>query len=280
MLLLRPIAKRREVMLNAREIHRAQNMASEPEIRAIRQPAETRSATARSIGGYGVLWNQRSQLLPGGFFEQVEPSFANKTIGDGANVLGRYDHRNEFLLGSTNSGTLRLTPDRSGLGYEIDLPACRSDVYEWVDRGDVSGSSFAFAPGAQDDWSYDNGAPVRHLVSGLILDIGPTPSPAYLSSTATALRSLAEFVRAPFEDVVEAAESRSLGMFFERTDNRGPAPVAQRDDAEPQGISTQQALLTLRARAMAAERPKTPHELALKLRLRRMEWDSQASSSA
>jgi HK97 family phage prohead protease len=68
-----------------------------------------------------------------------------------------------MILGATHSGTLRLSQDQRGLFYEIDLPETRADVGELVERGDMTGSSFAFQT-YEDDWkANDGGTPMRYL---------------------------------------------------------------------------------------------------------------------
>jgi HK97 family phage prohead protease len=85
---------------------------------------------------------------------------------------------------------LELTVDGTGLHDVAELPESRSDRWELVDRGDVAGSSFSFQC-FEDDWEYRNGVPQRTLLSGKLLDVGPTSTPAYESSSVAVLRSLA-----------------------------------------------------------------------------------------
>lgn len=202
----------------------------------MRTAVETRSAPSgspsRTIGGYAAVFGRRSQPL-GGFREVVEPSFFNKTLGDQANVICRYEHDKLMLLGTTRAGTLRLKADEIGLDYSCDLPESRSDVWESVSRGDVPGSSFEFQV-FQDDWRpSDGGQPLRHLISGKLIDVGPTAVPAYLDSTVdrrSGWVSLANHLDAPYDDVVRYAQQDDLRRFFIRTDQRTatialPAPL-------------------------------------------------------
>lgn len=175
----------------------------------------------RTIGGYAAVFDTRSVPL-GGFIEVVERSFFNKSRSDNwPGVICRYDHDNHMLLGTTASGTLRLSPDNMGLDYAVDLPNCREDVYEYVQRKDVRNSSFAFQV-YEDEFTHDEGFPVRHLVSGRLIDVAPVVTPAYPDATV-GLRSLARHVGAPIEDVVKLSETEELRKLFVRTDNRGNA---------------------------------------------------------
>jgi HK97 family phage prohead protease len=185
---------------------------------------EVRSrADKRSIGGYAAVFNKQSRNL-GGFIETVNPGFFNKSRGDGwPDVMARYNHDDNMLLGTTASGMLRLTVDEFGLDYEVTPPDARADIVELVDRGDVNKSSFAFRV-FEDDWALnEQGFPHRSLVSGQLVDVAPVNSPAYLDTTA-GLRSLATTMGAELEEIRRLAEDDpqdGLKRFFIRTDNRG-----------------------------------------------------------
>lgn len=171
----------------------------------------------QTIGGYAAKFMRMSQNL-GGFVEQIDRGFFNKSRGDGwPGVVARYNHDDNLLLGTSGATTLRLGTDDVGLTYEVDLPAARSDVYELVQRGDVRQSSFAFVA-FEDDWTTtDQGFPLRTLLSGRLLDVAPVNTPAY-EDTSVGLRSLAKKFDAPLEEVRALAAENDLVKFFKRTD--------------------------------------------------------------
>ena len=109
---------------------------------------ENRSSGAyRRIGGCGVPYGKRSRLLPGGFYEQVENRALAKTLTDQANVVSRLEHHPEWLLGTTDSGSMRLRDDPNvGIDYEVDLPptTAGNDTYELTKRGDIRNASMGF----------------------------------------------------------------------------------------------------------------------------------------
>jgi hypothetical protein len=73
----------------------------------------------------------------------------------------------------------------------------------------------------------DQGFPLRKLVSGQLVDVAPVNMPAYTDTTA-GLRSLAERMHAPLEEVRALAQSDDLKRFFTRTDKKGqPVPPAK-----------------------------------------------------
>jgi HK97 family phage prohead protease len=220
---------------------------------------------SRTIGGYAAVFNSMSRRLPFGF-ERVAPGFftEDRTAGwpgNGAGVVARYNHNDDFLLGTTQAGTLRLKVDQTGLDYSVDLPECRSDTLEMVGRGDVAASSFAFAVDeGGDEWRHnDAGVTERTLITGKLIDVAPVGGAlaAYPNATV-ALRSLARQMHASLEEVERLAAEDELRRLFKRTDIALPTPppieeVPQQlnleldvgPDVEPRGMSHYDATLRL-----------------------------------
>lgn len=195
---------------------------SEVERRYLEDVIEVRTTgERRSIGGYAAKFGKLSQNL-GGFVERIDPAFFNKARGDGwPGVVCRYNHRDDYLLGSAQGRTLRLSVDAIGLNYEVDPPQSRRDVLELVERGDVTKSSFAF-DSAQSDWGLsEQSYPMRTLVTGRIIDVAPCHAGiAAYPDTTVGLRSLAEHFEAEFEEVRTLAAENELRKFFVRTDGK------------------------------------------------------------
>jgi HK97 family phage prohead protease len=195
---------------------------SESERRFTPGRVEVRAAAAdkRTIGGYAAKFNKPSQNL-GGFIEVIDARAFNDSRGrDWPDVLARYNHDDNMLLGTTAARTLRLDIDGTGLTYEVDTPQSRSDVYELVQRGDVAKSSFAFRVIGDegDEWGLsDQNFPMRTLRNVQLVDVAPVNTPAYLD-TSSGLRSLAKHVQAPLEEVRRLAETDELKRFFVRGD--------------------------------------------------------------
>lgn len=218
-------------------------------------PVEIRAGATSTIGGYAAKFEKPSQNL-GGFIEKIDARAFNKSHGDGwPDVLARYNHEDNLLLGTTGARTLRLGVDEIGLTYEVDLPATRADVHELVQRGDVRQSSFAFVA-FEDGWGVhpDTGYPLRTLESVRLVDVAPVNTPAYLDTSVgvrsgrtvdvrslshveqrvggaligpgSAYESLARKFSVDVAEVRALAERDELVKFFKRTD--GPSPVKQR----------------------------------------------------
>jgi hypothetical protein len=146
------------------------------------------------IWGYAAKYNTLSQNL-GGFVETIAPGAFDKAVADSQRVMCRYLHNNAYLLGTTEAGTVILTPDEIGLRYDCDLPdtSAGRDVAVLTARRDVRYSSFAFIC-IEDEWTVtEQGFPLRRLVSLRLVDVAPVNEPAYLD-TSVAKRSLEDFM--------------------------------------------------------------------------------------
>lgn len=231
---------------------------SDAERRFTSVPVEIRAGSdSKTIGGYAAKFDRMSQNL-GGFVERISSRAFNKSHGDGwPDVLARYNHEDNLLLGTTGARTLRLGLDEIGLTYEVDLPASRSDVHELVSRGDVRQSSFAFIA-FDDEWAADEttGYPMRTLESVRLIDVAPVNTPAYLDTSVgvrsgrtvdvrslahveqrvggalvgpgSAYESLARKFSVGVDEVRQLAERDELVKFFKRTDGGAPTAEAKR----------------------------------------------------
>lgn len=165
--------------------------------------------------GYALKFDRLSQNL-GGFVERVMPGAVDKSLADGLDVLARYNHDDNFLLGRTSSGTLTLEVDDTGLVYDAaELPdtSAGRDVAVLLERGDVAHSSFAFHM-VEDDWSMtEQGFPLRSLLAIRLVDVAPVNTPAYMD-TSSALRSLAARVNVDPEDVPPLLERGELARML------------------------------------------------------------------
>ena len=201
---------------------------TEPERRYTPGAIEVRAASGGGeprIGGYGAVFGKLSRNL-GGFVEQVGPGAFNQSRSLGwPNVICRYNHDANMVLGTTAGQTLQLRTDGFGLDYEVDPPKARADILELVQRHDIQFSSFAFrVPPGGDEWSVtDQNYPMRTLHEVQLVDVAPVLDPAYPDASA-GLRSLASAKDVALEEVVSMAAQDELRRLFIRTDNRG-APV-------------------------------------------------------
>lgn len=226
-----------------------------PEVRFIADRPEVRMAadgdgndTVRHIIGYAAVFNSTSRRL-GNFHEQVMPgafdaalrSIEDRTHKDvPMNVVCRYNHKDDMVLGTTLADTLKLGVDSRGLKYDVIPPECRADVMEYVDRGDVRYSSFAFrvtTPGVGDTWGESEfGLPLRQLHSVELVDVAPVLDPAYFATNASgrgmngAIESLASWVNADPSEVRSMLEACEASKFFRRTRRSGAQVIPKPAD--------------------------------------------------
>lgn len=227
------------------------------ERRHLARPVEFRAAEdgPGQLFGYASVYMRYSQNL-GGFVEQVRNGAFAKSIGDGLPVIARYNHDDNYLLGTTDAATLRLKDDDTGLGYEVDLPDTTSgrDVAVLSKRGDLRHSSFAFRT-LEDEWGVtDQGFPLRTLLSAVLIDVAPVNSPAYLDATA-GMRSLATRLDLEVDTVAHAttAELRSL-ILGEPIDIPAVEARAEEEQQSEQGDTHSLAELYKRKLALANKR--------------------------
>lgn len=194
------------------------------------------------IVGYGAVFNRESKNL-GGFRERVLPSaFQRNQLEGFPGVVCRYNHNENLLLGTIQGRTLSMQPDRVGLRYDVRPPQSRTDIVELVERGDVAHSSFAFRC-VEDDWTYEDGVPMRSLVDVESVDVAPVVTPAYADSSA-GLRSLAVRFDASEAEVRSLADGGELRKFFVRTDV--PSQARKR-------LTATEAMLMVQARRFSPE---------------------------
>lgn len=205
-----------------------------PERRFTRFPPELRQENGgpKHIVGYAACFGKLSRKL-GGFVEQVNHTAFNTSRGDNwPDVVCRYNHKDDLLLGTTVARTLSLSVDDTGLSYDVEPPQSRADILEYVHRGDVRHSSFAFRvyPGG-DEWGVSEfNYPMRTLLDVQLIDVAPVLDPAYPDSSAAAralngaVESLASWVQAEPEEVRSRLDEGRAMTFFKRTDGGPPKP--------------------------------------------------------
>jgi HK97 family phage prohead protease len=212
-----------------------------PEIRFYPDKLEMRTEQdQKHIVGYASVFNAVSRRL-GGFHEKVLPTAFNRAKEENwPNVVCRYNHKDDFVLGTTGADTVRLKIDERGLQYDVIPPECRSDVMEYVERGDVRYSSFAFRCVDEDGDSWEKSEynlPMRSLHTVELVDVAPVMDPAYRDTTAMArnmrgaVESLARWVDEDPDEVRSIMEAGQAIRFFKRTD-RPSAPALDKDSAE------------------------------------------------
>src|SRR5258706_3130819 len=146
----------------------------------------------RKIRGYALVFHKPSVDL-GGFREIMLPESVDRTLREAIDVRALVDHDTSKVLGRMKAGTLALRKTPQGLQVEIDPPntTAARDILESVNRGDVSGMSFAFRV-LTDAWHEEDGQPIREVVDMRISEVSVVTFPAY-PDTSVSLRALQRF---------------------------------------------------------------------------------------
>ena len=178
----------------------------------VRNIGEIRAnAESRNVDGYALVFNSLSEDL-GGFREQILPEAVNGVIekSDVMAVLNHDVSRGILARSRYGNGSLSLEADEKGLRYRFDAPhtALGDECLEYLIRGDINQSSFAFAV-AEDRWDKQpDGTYIRTIKRfERLYDVSPVFTPAY-ASTSVSCRSFDEFkaAEAKAEEEARAAE--------------------------------------------------------------------------
>lgn len=151
------------------------------EIRRVGETVRRLDAAAdgvRPIAGHAAVFNSDT-VIAGLFVERIAPGAFTKAIGRD-DVRALFNHDDNFVLGRTTAGTLRLSEDDRGLAYEADPPdtTWARDLVVSIDRGDINQSSFGFLPVRQ-EWDESGDLPIRTILEVQLFDVSPVTFPAY-----------------------------------------------------------------------------------------------------
>ena len=136
-----------------------------------------------TIVGYAALYDAPTQI--GSFREVIKPGAFDDVVDGDVRMLINHDPNQ--VVARTTSGTLKLTVDERGLKYEAKpgQQTYSRDLVESIQRGDISGSSFAFTvkPDGQ-EWNEDRTERSIFRVNSLA-EVSAVVFPAYEQSTVT-----------------------------------------------------------------------------------------------
>lgn len=167
------------------------------EKRTITHSIEVRADNDRMVEGYALLFDSRSQDL-GGFVEVIDKGALEGVIekSDIFALLNHNDSRGILARSKQGTGSLILDSDNVGLRYMFEAPktALGDELLEYLKRGDITGSSFAFSTD-EDEWEeLEDGRQLRTIKKfERIYDVSPVWNPAYLD-TSVAMRSMDDYI--------------------------------------------------------------------------------------
>jgi len=136
----------------------------------------------RIIEGYAAKYETETNIGP--FMESISRGAFDNVLENDVRAL--INHDPSLVIGRVSAGTLELTSDDVGLKYRVKLgnQQYATDLYESIQRGDISQSSFAFTIKDQ-TWSEDRSSRKVNEVAQL-LDVSPVTYPAYKEATVVA----------------------------------------------------------------------------------------------
>lgn len=103
-------------------------------------------AKGRRLEGYAATFGTETRIAER-FIEVIAPGAFAASLKAGGDILALVDHDAGRVLARTQSGTLRLSEDRHGLAFSLDVPDTTAgrDVLALAERGDLGGMSFGFS---------------------------------------------------------------------------------------------------------------------------------------
>lgn len=158
-----------------------------------------------TISGYAIRYNEPSQPLEYGFREIIKPSAFSKSLAE-RNILALHQHDSNQLLASTQAKTLRLEERSDGIYFEMDLLPSRQELYDLVQRGDITGMSFGFTSD-KERFTRNGDTDVREVEQGTLYEVSVVHTPAYPTSQVVAKRSLEEYKKFKEQDEPDEEET-------------------------------------------------------------------------
>lgn len=179
-----------------------------------------RSDDTRYVEGYALVFNSKSEDL--GFYEVIDRNAISQAMIDSCDVFALLNHDDNRVLARSKNGqgSLKLEVDDKGLHYSFDAPktALGDELLEYLSRGEITGSSFAFYIDWEDDtaqsWKTINGVKYRYIHKiSYIHDVSPVFVPAYNATSVSKraldkCKELDEEIRAKEEAEKQAEEER------------------------------------------------------------------------
>lgn len=146
--------------------------------------------------GYAAIFNSPSEVITerGKRFKEVIRSGSFSDALPTADVRALINHNPDLILGRTRSGDLKIEQDAKGLRFECDIDpelSYAKDLRRNIEKGRISGCSFAFSVGKGDSHWRDEGGMAFHDIHRIssISDVSIVTYPAY-STTSVSVRCI------------------------------------------------------------------------------------------
>lgn len=145
----------------------------------------------RTVKGYGAVFESESQNI--GWIEVIHRGAITQDTINNSDVLAKFNHSDDKVLARSRNGvgSLKLSVDDNGLMYEFEAPktALGDELLEYLQRGDITQSSFAFTVSKDKDserW-YKKGDTIYRDIYKIekLFDVSPVFQPAYNSTSCS-----------------------------------------------------------------------------------------------
>lgn len=162
-------------------------------MKEIRQlQSDFRLTENRTVEGYAALFESPSSNI--GWIETIHKGAINEDTINESDIFAKFNHEdNKILARSKNGvGSLLLEVDDKGLRYMFEAPktALGDELLEYLNRGDISQSSFAFSVSKDADserWYKKDGIIYRDIYKiERLYDVSPVFQPAYNETSCSA----------------------------------------------------------------------------------------------
>lgn len=169
---------------------------------------EAREQGSRTVSGYGSVFNSQSEDL--GFIETIDPNAITDETIKRSDVFATLNHDMDKILARCKygSGSLELKCDDKGLYYRFDAPNTDlgDELLEYLNRGEIDSSSFAFTV-KRDEWKNgDDGKHYRRILEiDQIFDISPVFCAAYPEAICQKRNKPSDYV-----DKINTLEKRDM----------------------------------------------------------------------
>ena len=178
-------------------------------------PEQAAQGNLGTISGRAICFNAESQVLDEHgmtFREVISPSAATMDFLNSQDIKINLLHVRELTFGRAKrgvSGNARLSVDREGVNFEVDVPNCDLGIRarELTKAGVYDGCSFEFWPDQYDIEEREGRIPlVRHTKFRAITALTLGMDPVYLQTSLSA-RELWDATEAGKREAAEKAEA-------------------------------------------------------------------------
>ena len=193
---------------------------------------------SRKVEGYALLFNTQSRFI--GWYETIERGAITQDTINRSDVFALFNHdAGKVLARSENGkGSLKLEIDDKGLKYSFDAPktALGDELLEYLDRGDIHQSSFAFYIDFGDETmvnrEYRNGDvyyTIKHIP--VLVDVSPVWTPAY-AETYVGKRALELAEQMRSENNNQTQTMKDIDMIKEAIDDEMAKRSCEEEEKE------------------------------------------------